>query len=78
MPKRPSSTVTVSHETFVAAWENSETQAQVMEKTGMKKPAVEHRAARLRRLGVNLKRYSNTGPVVDVAALNKLIKKGTK
>lgn len=66
----------VSAEQFIMTWQNSESAAEVSEKTGIPIPIVHARASLYRRKGVKLKkmkRSSDRG--LDVDALNLLITK---
>lgn len=59
---------------FVLAYLSSATDTECAEKLGVSQPSVHVRAARLRRLGVNLPKHN----AVDVVGLNNLIKKSVK
>lgn len=65
----------VTPESFVRAWTESETIAEVMQKTGMSRSAVVHRANSYRQRGVKLKRMKKgIAPLpLDPAALNRAI-----
>lgn len=65
-----------SWDAFVIAWEESNSVDEVVEKLGISKWSVHNTAAKLRKMGVELKQMRKN-PIrgeVDVAALNNLIK----
>lgn len=57
---------------FVAAWTKADNVAAVVTATGLRESQCASNAARLRKLGVKLKKMRR-GPTVDVAELNKII-----
>jgi hypothetical protein len=63
--------VFVSNEDFVMGWQNAKTKEEAIEKLGDNAPL---RAQRLRKKGVDLKRFAAPKQRIDVGALNKLIK----
>lgn len=66
--------VKVSNADFVVACRNSETHGEVAAKTGLSVSSVAARKTKLRKLGVNLQKQTRKAAVVDVAALNDLLK----
>lgn len=64
----------VSVEQFVKVYADSSSLDEVAEKLGWKKPSVQSRASKLRKLGVGLKRFGKAPEKVDVESLNKLLK----
>ena len=63
----------VSNEAFVKAVLACKSYAEVAETTGLTQASVQSRAAKLRKLGVNLPVYERVKKTVDVEALNALI-----
>jgi hypothetical protein len=63
---------------FVTIWMKSNSLAEMAKKTKLVKISIQARATRLRRLGVKLPKFSAMKKTVDVAAINKLIKKLSK
>jgi hypothetical protein len=61
---------TVSAEQFVRTWQQSESFAEVVKKTGLTVAAARMRAVKYRKLGVRLKRFR--ADKLDVQALQKL------
>lgn len=59
----------VEHRTFVRAWQESDSVAEVCERTGMKYRAASERARWLRRRGVALRDMRKAGEVGDLAKL---------
>lgn len=70
------SRVVISNDVFVQAYQVSDSNAQVASRLGLSPTSVSIRASLLRRLGVNLKRFTGTragrsrGLPIDIAALN--------
>lgn len=66
------------HEAFVKNWTKSKNLAEVVTATGLTKNTCQAMSVRLRSQGVNLKKMPRrTARVVDVGALNKIIKEAT-
>ena len=64
----------VSAHDFCVAWMQSETVAEVAEKTGLKPGTVSQRASALRSKGVPLKFFAKKSPRNDYNALAELVK----
>ena len=66
---------TLSDSEFVRIWENSVSRYEVAKKCAMTGAAVGMRAAKLRDIGVNLKKFPSGRPKkhTDVASLNEII-----
>lgn len=65
--------VKISHAEFVKTWMASDSIATILTATSMSKQAIQARAAKLRKAGVNLPRFQRLGEPIDVDALNALI-----
>jgi hypothetical protein len=64
----------VSNVDFVTAYKSSSSHNELAKKIGLTKASVASRAAKLRKLGVNLAKYAREKPAVDVEALNAILK----
>ena len=73
MPKKK-----LSNEEFVVAWQSAETIADAAKKTHLSKAAVAHRAARMRKAGVPLKRFKEVGARFDVEKLTEIATRSAK
>jgi biotin operon repressor len=66
----------ISNEEFVLIWQSATSRKDVAEKTGLSIYVVSARAAKLRKAGVNIKKFPRGRTIVDtvdVEALNKII-----
>jgi hypothetical protein len=62
----------VAPEAFVKAWQTSESVEQVAEATGLKVGSIRLRAAKYRKLGIELKQFERARKALDVEALKQL------
>lgn len=65
----------MSNNDFVTLWESSPDVVTIGKKYDLGLVSAQQRAMRLRRLGVKLKKFHRAGHVVDVDALNAIVKK---
>jgi len=67
----------ISNEEFVLIWQNATSRKDVSDKTGLSVFSVSARATKLRKAGVNIKKFprgrTGSSDVIDVTALNKLV-----
>ena len=67
----------ISNEEFVLIWQTASSRKDVAEKTGLSVFSVSARATKLRKAGVNIKKFPRgrvgTADVINVDALNKLV-----
>lgn len=74
-PKRPTPiNPAISAEAYIRLWQTSETMEEVLEKSGLSQEIARGKAAKLRKIGVPLKKFDTRGTKLDVAALIALAK----
>ncbi len=75
--KKKTASTPLSNEEFVRVWQDSRNLAEAACRAGAGKRAVSLRASNMRGLGVELKRFKEVSPRIDVAKLSAIAKGDT-